>query len=216
LRPARQVQPSGFGSSAQPTISNRPVAKVQTGGFGDTNGVPANTNSHGPANIAAVGSFDLPSGPGLGNGSGGARGLRGVIPSAGFGNGIAQQGHPGTQIHIQSTDFGSIGDGTGTGIGKRPGGPVARPKVAPVEILSKPAPTYTEEARELHIEGEVLIQVVFTSTAEVRVVRVLKGLGHGLDEAAVQAAQKIRFTPAKQDSEYVDSPATLHIVFQLS
>src|SRR5579884_4046418 len=76
------------GSSAVPTIAANPN-KVQTGGFGDPNGVPA-TENHGRAvNIAQLGSFDLPSGPGYGNGTAGARGTKGVVSSAGFGNGIA-------------------------------------------------------------------------------------------------------------------------------
>jgi len=48
------------------------------------------------------------------------------------------------------------------------------------------------------------------------VVRVVKGLGHGLDEAAVRAAQQIRFKPASRGGNAVDFPATVHIVFQLA
>src|SRR5215469_3326054 len=89
--PRRLVQTNVFstGSSATPTIAAAP-SKVQTGGFGDPNGVPAKENSNGkPATIAAVGSFDLPAGPGYGNGTGGAKGVRGVVASTGFGNGVA-------------------------------------------------------------------------------------------------------------------------------
>ena len=42
---------------------------------------------------AASGAFDLPMGPGQGNGSGGAKGIKGTIASAGFGNGIASTGN---------------------------------------------------------------------------------------------------------------------------
>jgi hypothetical protein len=77
------------GSSATPTMAAAPK-NVQTGGFGDPNGVPAHDNNNGkPATIAAKGSFDLPGGPGLGNGTGGANGKAGVVASAGFGNGVA-------------------------------------------------------------------------------------------------------------------------------
>src|SRR5205823_10283051 len=76
------------GSSAQPPMAAAP-AKVQTGGFGDTNGVPAAENHGKPVNIAQVGSFDLPAGPGSGNGTGGSRGAKGVVSSSGFGNGVA-------------------------------------------------------------------------------------------------------------------------------
>jgi len=89
--------------------------------------------------------------------------------------------------------------------------------VQPVEILAKPNPIYTEEARKLRLEGEVLLEVVFpASGGTVQVIRVIRGLGHGLDEAAVRAAQQIRYKPAKRDGQPVDFPATVHIVFQLA
>jgi TonB family protein len=86
----------------------------------------------------------------------------------------------------------------------------------PLIILDKPTPVYTEEARRLAIEGEVLIEVVFSASGQVRVVRVVKSLGHGLDEAAMNAAQRIRFEPALQGGQPVDVPATVHITFQLA
>jgi TonB family protein len=89
-------------------------------------------------------------------------------------------------------------------------------RVKPAEILSKPIPAYTEEARKLHIEGEVLLEVVFEGSGAIRVVRVIHGLGHGLDEAAIKAAQQIRFTPAQRDGQPVDFNGVLHITFQLA
>jgi TonB family protein len=68
----------------------------------------------------------------------------------------------------------------------------------------------------LHIEGEVLLEVVFESSGKLRVVRVIRGLGHGLDENAIQAAQQIHFKPALRDGQPADSTAVLHIVFQLA
>ena len=86
----------------------------------------------------------------------------------------------------------------------------------PVEILAKPNPQYTDEARKLGLEGEVLVQVVFPASGPVQVVRVIKGLGHGLDESAMHAAEQIRFKPALQNGKPVDFPATVHIVFQIA
>jgi TonB family protein len=86
----------------------------------------------------------------------------------------------------------------------------------PAEIVSKPTPVYTDEARKLHIEGEVLLEVVFESSGRLRIVRVVRGLGYGLDEAATRAAEQIRFKPALRDGQPADSTAVLHIVFQLA
>jgi TonB family protein len=84
------------------------------------------------------------------------------------------------------------------------------------EILDKPQPSYSSEARRLKIEGEVLLEVVFQASGETRVLRVTRGLGHGLDEAAMAAAREIRFRPAQRDGAAVDSSAVVHIVFQLA
>jgi TonB family protein len=68
----------------------------------------------------------------------------------------------------------------------------------------------------LGVEGEVLLEVLFASNGRVQVLRVVRGLGHGLDESAVRAAEKIRFSPAQLEGQAVDISATVHIVFQLS
>jgi TonB family protein len=87
---------------------------------------------------------------------------------------------------------------------------------APVEIVSKPKPVYTDEARRLRIEGEVVLEVTFVASGRLSVRRVLGSLGHGLDEAAVEAAKQIRFTPAQRGGRPVDHTATLRVVFRLA
>jgi TonB family protein len=86
----------------------------------------------------------------------------------------------------------------------------------PVEILFKPRPLYAAEARRLKIEGEVLVELLFAASGEARVMRVVRGLGHGLDENAISAAQSIRFRPAQRGGAPVDSTAIVHIIFQLA
>src|SRR2546428_13374128 len=86
----------------------------------------------------------------------------------------------------------------------------------PVEIVLKPRPDYTDEARKLRVEGEVLLRVLFRSSGEAHVVDVLRGLGHGLNENAIRAAEPIRFRPAQRSGHPVDSNAIVHIVFQLA
>ena len=84
------------------------------------------------------------------------------------------------------------------------------------EILFKPRPVYTADARRLQIEGEVLLEIQFTASGEARVLRLVHGLGHGLDETAMAAAREIRFQPARRDGAPVDSRAIVHIAFQLA
>jgi TonB family protein len=86
----------------------------------------------------------------------------------------------------------------------------------PVEILFKPTPAYTDEARALKLEGEVLLEVEFSASSQVRVVRVVRGLGHGLDESAARAAEQMKFKPAKSNGRSIDFRTTVHIVFRLA
>jgi TonB family protein len=96
--------------------------------------------------------------------------------------------------------------------------PVAQPraKTIPAEVTFKPRPVYTEEGRQLKVEGEVLLDVVFTASGQIHIKGVVHGLGHGLDESAIRAAQKIQFKPALKDGQPTDFPAVLHILFQLA
>ncbi len=85
-----------------------------------------------------------------------------------------------------------------------------------VEITFKPRPDYTEEARRRRIEGEVILEVTFDASGKVRVLRVVKGLGAGLDENAIQAASRIRFKPASEGGHPIDCTAIARITFQLA
>ena len=224
-KPAKPIHTNNFGStgsSATPTLANRNANEVQTGGFGDPNGVPASDNRTGKVAIAKLGSFDLPEGAGQGNGTGGGHGAKGTVVSSGFGNGTAVQGGGGRGT-----------GGTGNGNGGRvvqtafntpqPAEPTTTKKAVtedsgftPFTILSKPKPNYTEEGRKRHIEGEVQLDVVFMANGQIKVLGVTRGLGYGLDEAAIQAAQKIQFVPAKRGGQPVDYQAKLRILFQLT
>lgn len=206
------------GSSATPTMAAAPQ-KVQTGGFGDPNGVPAAENHGRPITIAQAGGFDLPRGPGYGNGTGGAKGARGVVASTGFGNGVATGDGSGRVSASRGTvRQGGFGDADVVAASALPKTQTSEPVVrtVPAEITYKPRPVYTEEGRQLKIEGEVLLQVVFTATGQIRIERVVQGLGHGLDESAIRAAERIQFKPALKDGQPADFEAVLHIVFQLA
>ncbi len=202
------------GSSATPTVVLAP-SQVQTGGFGDPNGIPAKASRGKAVNIAASGSFDLPSGPGYGNGTGGAKGVPGVVASTGFGNGTAiPDNRPRPANTVQSAGFASADVPAAPTVRSHPAEAAAT--AVPAEIISKPTPVYTQEARSLRIEGEVLLEVVLQASGNLHVVRVVRGLGHGLDDNAVKAAEQIHFKPAMRDGQPTDSTVVVHIIFQLA
>src|SRR6202047_4117067 len=213
-RQSEEVKMNNFNSaSAAPATVVAPGNKVQTGGFGDPNGVPDNGDPKKSTNINRLGSPALPGGPGYGNGTGGDKGIKGTVASTGFGNGVANppQGG-GKKGSVQSTGFGDqsvvaeapkkkadVASGTGS-----------------VTILDKPRPEYTAEGRSLKLEGDVVLDLVFLANGTVHVNRVISGLGHGLDEAAIRAALQIKFKPAKQDNQPVDFPARVRIEFHMA
>jgi len=196
------------GSAALATTA-APVEKVQTGGFGDPNGIPGKGDPNKAANVNRLGSPVLPGGPGFGNGTGGDKGTRGTVASAGFGNNTA----------VAPTKKGTLQN---TGFANQTAGDPPKKRISTdamttaVTILDKPRPEYTAEGRSLRLEGDVVLDMVFLADGVVQVNKVLSGLGHGLDEAAVRAAQQIKFKPAKRDGQPVDFPARVRIEFRLA
>jgi len=213
-RPREEVKLNNIGSgSAAPATVKAPIEKVQTGGFGDPNGIPGKGDSKHATTVNRLGSVALPGGPGYGNGTGGDKGIRGTVASTGFGNGIANPPPSGgNQGKVQSSGF---GDQTVADAPKKKAAAEA-PIDTPVNILDKPKPQYTAEGRSLKLEGDVVIDVVFLSNGTMQINRVVSGLGHGLDESAVRAAQQIKFKPAKREGQPVDFPARVRIEFRMA
>jgi TonB family protein len=213
-RPRDEVKVGNISSgSAAPATVVAPLNKVQTGGFGDPNGIPGKGDPNHATNVNRRGSPALPGGDGYGNGTGGAKGIRGTIASTGFGNGIATP--------PPSTKKGTVHQGgfaDESVVTEAPKKKVASSEspTTPVDITEKPRPEYTAEGRSMKIEGDVVLDMVFLANGSVQVNRVISGLGHGLDEAAVRAAQQIRFKPAKRDGQPVDFPARVRIEFRLA
>ena len=218
--PARPREPVKTGTLATGgallATTNKPLEQVQTGGFDDSNGLPGDSNPNKRANIARSGSPVLLPGPGYGNGKGGVNGVRGTVASAGFGDGVTIVPGSGSESTRGMIKPGGFETAAADSDVPRPKQADTPPPVQLVVILTKPNPVYSDEARKLKLEGEVLVEVIFPASGPVQVVRVTKGLGHGLDEAAIRAAQQIRFKPALQDGQPVDFPATVHIEFQLA
>jgi TonB family protein len=184
-------------TTVMPTTAKKAV-QVQTGGFGHPNGIPVTGDGKRAVNIAAKSSSSLPQGAGFGNGLGGTKGVVGV--------GIVGNGT------VQSSGF----DKQYAASVQKQMAAVVNEVGTPVEILEKPKPSYTEEGRKRGVEGEIRLEVQFTADNHVHVLRVLQGLGYGLDEQAMHAAEQIKFKPAMHAGHAIDSTAIVHIIFELA
>jgi len=214
-RPKEEVKLNNLNpGSAAPATVVAPVNKVQTGGFGDPNGLAGKGDPNKTTNINRLGSPALPGGSGYGNGTGGDKGIRGTVTSTGFGNGTATP-PPATAKHA-TVQTGGFGDQTVSTEAPKKKAASADSGNAGVDIIEKPRPGYTAEGRDLKLEGDVVIDLVFLANGSVQVIRVVSGLGHGLDESAVRAAKQIKFKPAKQEGQPIDFPARVRIEFRLA
>lgn len=73
----------------------------------------------------------------------------------------------------------------------------------PLKILSKPRASYTDSARRAGQQGTITLAVVFSADAKIRQTLVLKGLGYGLNDEALRAAQNITFEPETENGKPV-------------
>ncbi len=208
-----------------------PAPKVVVGGFGDLHGMQAAEKPKPqPVILAEAGKFDAPVGPGQ---SGGGGNLSSGVKQTSFGNAGDLSAAKTNMPKVRTAGFGDTADAStrsnagvirSAGFGDTVAPPASQKKLAPVmaaaftpvEILFKPRPSYSAEARNIHLEGQVSLEVVFQASGELKVVRVIKGLGHGLDEAAQQAALRVRFKPATRGGAAVDTNGTISITFELT
>jgi TonB family protein len=171
----------------------------------------------------------------IGNPYGGMQGPavapHGVVGSTGIGNGLRSGSNAGTVGKVASAGIpGATGNSPAASYGRvASAGIPAMAAAAPVvqrvstapastnlEVISKPPVQYTPEARQLRVQGDVILRVTFLATGQVVVEGVVHGLGHGLDEEARKVAQQIRFRPATRDGHPVDLTTTITISFQLA
>jgi TonB family protein len=193
--------------------------------LGDTFGVTPNPNATRPATIASIGNP-------YGGMNGPAVAPRGVVGSTGIGNGTRSGSNAGTVGKVASVGIpgatGTANTGGYTGKVASTGIPAvqaavvapppitATPKSTNLEVLSKPPVQYTNEARQLKVQGDVVLRVTFTAAGQVLVQGVVHGLGHGLDEEARRVAAQIRFRPATRNGQAVDMTTNITITFQLA
>jgi TonB family protein len=114
-----------------------------------------------------------------------------------------------------------VGEGQGAGVGPGSGGGTGggpyRPGsgITPPSIQREVKPDYTEEGRRRNIEGDVVVEIVVRSDGTVGAVKLLKGLGAGLDERAMDAVRQWRFNPAQGYGTPVDVIVEVAVEFKL-
>jgi TonB family protein len=218
-------QPKAAMTAAMPAQNNMVKASTAPVHMGQTFGVTPNPNATRPATVAAIGNP-------YGGLQGPAVAPHGVVGSTGIGNGLKAGSNAGVVGKVASAGVpGGAGTAnTGPVIGHVATTAMAKPVVAEapmqmattapamtsIEVLSKPPVNYTSEARQLRIQGDVVLKVTFTAAGQVVVQGLVSGLGHGLDEEARRVAQQIRFRPATRNGQAVDSTTTIRITFQLA
>jgi protein TonB len=116
---------------------------------------------------------------------------------------------------------GGIGPGSGPGFGPGSGGGMGGGAyrigggVSPPSILYKVEPEYSEEARKAKFQGTVLLYVVVDEKGNPRDIKILRPLGLGLDQKAVEAVEKWKFSPGKKDGKPVPVQAQIEVNFRL-
>jgi TonB family protein len=218
-----QPQPKAALTAAMPAQNNMVKPSTAPVHLGETFGATPNPNATRPATVAAIGNP-------YGGMNGPAVAPHGVVGSTGLGNGtkygssagnlgkVASAGIPGATGSGNTGNYGKVGSAGIPGMTQ-----VAAPKIntqvlhsTSVEVLSKPPVQYTSEARQMRVEGDVVLSVTFLANGQVVVHGVLQGLGHGLDQEAMRVAQQIRFRPATNNGQPVDVTTKITITFQLA
>ena len=85
--------------------------------------------------------------------------------------------------------------------------------VTPPTVLSRIEPVYSEAAREAKIQGKVVLSAIVRKDGSFEVLRVVRGLGLGLDENAIRALKKWRFRPGKRYGKPVDVALNIEVDF---
>jgi periplasmic protein TonB len=147
---------------------------------------PATADAVGPASISTAG---VSGGSGTGGGAG-----------TGHGTGVGSGNEAGVGTGERADYNGVFSVGSVT----------VRP-----QVLGRPTPGYTDEARRNQIEGSVKISVLLKADGTVSDIKVARGLGYGLDEKAIEAARQLRFVPAQKDGRAVSVRLFLEFKFSL-
>jgi TonB family protein len=218
-------QPKAALTAAMPAQNDQVKASTKAVHLGETFGVTPNPNATRPATVAAIGNP-------YGGMTGPAVAPHGVVGSTGIGNGLKSGSNAGTVGRVASA---GIPNGTGSatnGFGNAKVGAVGMPTAVATAVpqmaapaapsttqaeVSIPKPEYTPEAKQLKIQGSVVLRVTFYASGQIQVLGVLRGLGHGLDEEARRAVQQGKvIRPATVNGKPMDSTTNITITFQLA
>jgi TonB family protein len=218
---------AALAAAAAPALTPQVKPSTAPVHFGDLNGVTPNPNATRPATVAAIGNP-------YGGSQGPAVAPRGVVGSTGFGNSTKPGSNAGTMGKVASA---GIPGGNGTAPNGAYGGGTGKVAAAGIPALSAPTgsttqaaaqeakttapvlishaqPEYTSEARQLKIQGDVVLRVTITASGQMIVHNVIHGLGHGLDESAMRSAPTYKFQPATQNGKPVEYTTNIIIKFQ--
>lgn len=125
---------------------------------------------------------------------------------------------------------GAFGAQGGTTIGNRPAGPGIGPggsgppgigssasgrSITPPVLIFQVDPEFSEEARQAKYQGTVLLAIEIDTSGHPANLRILQGLGMGLDEKAIQAVSQWRFRPGLQNGKPTTTSATVQVTFRL-
>jgi TonB family protein len=138
-----------------------------------------------------------------------------VMPAAPPSNGTGSGGG------IGSGSGGGVGVGHGPGVGAGSGGGIGGGVykvgggISAPTAISAPDPDYTEEARRARKQGTCELWLIVDSTGHPRDIRVIRGLGFGLDAKALEAVKQWRFQPALKDGRPVDVQISVQVDFHL-
>ncbi|MHB8217952.1 MAG: energy transducer TonB [Candidatus Sulfotelmatobacter sp.] len=147
--------------------------------------------------------------PNLGNPSAAA------LPSAPPSNGTGSGGG------IGSGSGGGVGVGHGPGVGTGSGGGIGGGVfkvgggISAPQAISTPDPEYTEEARNAKTQGTCILWMIVDDQGHPRDIRVVRGLGMGLDAKAIEAVRQWKFQPALKDGRPVNVQISVEVGFRL-
>jgi TonB family protein len=143
------------------------------------------------------------------------------VNMANYGDPLGKIGPPsngtGSGGGIGSGKGGGVGSGQGGGVGGGAGGGVYRAGngVSQPVPLYHPEPEYSEDARKAKLQGSVLLYIEVDASGKVINPKVVKALGLGLDEKAIEAVLKWKFKPGMKDGKPVVVSATVEVNFRL-